>query len=173
MRKMKKHLEVGFTLLAALAVAAFGGTNQGHTHSMPYGPDFGEGYKLQETNFTYSQELPSLVSTDYANFVLHAFDKEGRHWVCGRLRNGHWRGFRKIGVAGETLSFRKAFVLDESEQSGHVLVLFDYYSGVGTGDSDLYAQVWATSNEDTKNSRFALLARRCALLHFCVRRTDL
>ena len=117
-------------------------------HPMPYDKAFGPGYLVARPNFTYPQAVSSLADLDYKNSVLHTFSRQGKHWTCGQLHDGSWEGIE--GVSLVKLTFRKSFVLHEDSDPGHVLVLFDYFSGVGKRDNDLYAQVWALQGNHLK-----------------------
>jgi hypothetical protein len=116
----------------------------------PYDKTFGRGYTVVKAEFTYPPEEASLAYIDYKNYVLHTFDSKGKHWTCGQLRDGSWEGIRG-GPLMAKLTWRNTFTLgDESASQSYALIIFDYFSGVGFQDDDLYAQIWELHGNQLK-----------------------
>src|SRR5208337_3182271 len=109
------------------------------------------GYSIAGPDFTYSQEIPSLSGLDFKNFVVHTFDEKGRHFICGRLRDGYWKAVVEKGTTWEALTWVGSYPLSSaSPQTEYVLVAFEYWGASGSSDSEGYAQVWQFQDKKLK-----------------------
>lgn len=144
-------IKAGLLSIAGFICALSGwGQDIQEVNPKPYDKTFGRGYTVAKSEFIYPQELSSIAGIDYKNYVLHTFDSKGKHWTCGQLRDGFWEGI-KGGPLMATLTWRNTFALgDETVSRSYALVIFDYFSGVGFRDKDLYAQIWELHGKQLK-----------------------
>jgi hypothetical protein len=116
----------------------------------PYDKTFGRGYMVVKPEFSYPPEVVSLADVDYKNYVLHTFDSNGKHWTCDQLHDGSWEGI-KGGPLMARVTWRNTFALgNETASQSYLLVIFDYSSGAGFRDNDLYAQIWELHGNQLK-----------------------